>query len=213
MTQQQDPTAGLVMSYLGLRRAVGVVAVLLPFLLLGGKLLIDGPGVPGSVSAFYYTSMRNVLVGLLFMQGTFLLSYRYDRRDTIAAVIAGVAVIGVALFPTQPANPTPTDVAIGVIHLICAGTFFLTTAYFSLFLFTLSDGHPTRRKLQRNVVYRVAGVVILVCLVLQVVTDNLLPRAVVDAVHPVFWLESLAIIAFGVSWLVKGETVLRDDAV
>ena len=52
---------------------------------------------------------------------------------------------------------------------------------------------------------------ILVCLVLQVVTDNLLPRAVVDAVHPVFWLEALAVIAFGVSWLVKGETVLRDD--
>jgi len=211
MTQQQDPTAGLVMSYLGLRRAVGVVAVLLPFVLLAGKLLIDGPGLPGSISAYYYTSMRNVLVGLLFMQGTFLLSYRYDRRDTIAAAIAGVAVIGVALFPTQPINPTPVDVAIGIVHLVCAGTFFLTTAWISLFLFTLSDGSPTRRKLQRNVVYRVAGIVILVCLVLQVVTDNLLPRAIVDTVHPVFWLEALAVIAFGVSWLVKGETVLRDD--
>ena len=210
MTQQQDPTAGLVMSYLGLRRAVGVVAVALPFVLLAGKLLIDGPGLPGSISAYYYTSMRNVLVGLLFMQGTFLLSYRYDRRDTVAAAIAGVAVIGVALFPTQPMNPTPTDVAIGIVHLVCATTFFLTTAYFSLFLFTLSDGSPTPRKLQRNVVYRVAGIVILVCLVLQVGTDNLLPRAVVDAVHPVFWLEALAVIAFGVSWLVKGETVLRD---
>lgn len=211
MTQQQDPTAGLVMSYLGLRRAVGVVAVALPFVLLAGKLLIDGPGLPGSISAYYYTSMRNVLVGLLFMQGTFLLSYRYDRRDTIAAAIAGVAVIGVALFPTQPMHPTPTDVVIGIVHIVCAAVFFLTTALISLFLFTLTDGSPTRRKLQRNVVYRVAGIVILVCLVLQVVTDNLLPRAVVDAVHPVFWLEALAIIAFGVSWLVKGETVLRDD--
>jgi hypothetical protein len=211
MTQQQDPTAGLVMSYLGLRRAVGVVAVALPFVLLVGKLLIDGPGLPGSISAYYYTGMRDVLVGLLVAQGTFLLSYRYERRDTVAAAIAGVAVIGVALFPTQPMHPTPTDVVIGIVHLVCAATFFLTTAYFSLFLFTLSDGSPTPRKLQRNVVYRVAGVVILVCLVLQVVTDNLLPRAVVDAVHPVFWLEALAIVAFGVSWLVKGETVLRDD--
>jgi hypothetical protein len=211
MTQQQDPTAGLVMSYLGLRRAVGVVAVALPFVLLAGKLLIDGPGLPGSISAYYYTSMRNVLVGLLFMQGTFLLSYRYDRRDTIAAAVAGVAVIGVALFPTQPMHPTPTDVVIGIVHIVCAAVFFLTTAWISLFLFTLTDGSPTRRKLQRNVVYRVAGIVILVCLVLQVAADNLLPRAVVDAVHPVFWLEALAVIAFGVSWLVKGETVLRDD--
>ena len=120
MTQQQDPTAGLVMSYLGLRRAVGVVAVALPFVLLAGKLLIDGPGLPGSISAYYYTSMRNVLVGLLFMQGTFLLSYRYDRRDTVAAAIAGIAVIGVALFPTQPMNPTPADEAIGIVHLVCA---------------------------------------------------------------------------------------------
>jgi hypothetical protein len=199
------------MSYLGLRRAVGVVAVALPFVLLAGKLLIDGPGLPGSISAYYYTSMRNVLVGLLFMQGTFLLSYRYDRRDTIAAAVAGVAVIGVALFPTQPMHPTPTDVVIGIVHIVCAAVFFLTTAWISLFLFTLTDGSPTRRKLQRNVVYRVAGIVILVCLVLQVAADNLLPRAVVDAVHPVFWLEALAVIAFGVSWLVKGETVLRDD--
>ena len=26
----------------------------------------------------------------------------------------------------------------------------------------------------------------------------------------VFWLEALAIVAFGVSWLVKGEAILKD---
>lgn len=28
--------------------------------------------------------------------------------------------------------------------------------------------------------------------------------------HPVFWLETLALEAFGFSWLVKGETLWRD---
>jgi hypothetical protein len=32
----------------------------------------------------------------------------------------------------------------------------------------------------------------------------------VAAVHPVFWLESLAIEAFGVAWFVKGRTLLTD---
>jgi hypothetical protein len=32
----------------------------------------------------------------------------------------------------------------------------------------------------------------------------------VTAVKPVFWLESLALWAFGISWFVKGETLFRD---
>ena len=28
--------------------------------------------------------------------------------------------------------------------------------------------------------------------------------------RPVFWLESIAIIMFGISWLVKGEAILAD---
>lgn len=199
------------MGYLWLRRGVGMIGISLPFVLLLGKLLIDGPGLPGSISAYYYTSMRDVLVGLLFAQGTFLLSYRYERSDTIAAALAGIGVIGVALFPTQPPDPTPVDDVVGLVHVVFAATFFLSTAYISYFLFTLSDGTPTPRKLQRNVVYRVSGIVIVVCLVLQIVADNVLPRAVIDAYHPVYWLETVAVVAFGLSWLIKGETFLRDD--
>jgi hypothetical protein len=31
------------------------------------------------------------------------------------------------------------------------------------------------------------------------------------AFNPVFWLETIAILAFGVSWLTKGEAILKDD--
>lgn len=202
----------LVLSYLGLRRAVGYIGIGLPFVLLAGKLLIDGAGLPGSISAYYYTDMRNVLVGALFAVAIFLISYRYDTLDSRAGTLAGVMAIGVALFPTSPADPTAQERLIGTVHLVCAGVFFLTLAFFSYFLFTRTDPTqpPTRRKTQRNVVYRVCGILIVVCLVLSVLADNLFGSALVDALHPAYWLETVAIVAFGVSWLVKGETILRD---
>ena len=30
--------------------------------------------------------------------------------------------------------------------------------------------------------------------------------------HPIFWLEALADMAFGVSWAVKGQVLLKDEA-
>ena len=201
----------LVMSYLDLRRAVGYIGIGLPFVLLIGKLLIQGGPLPGSISAYYYSDMRNVLVGALFAVATFLISYRYDVPDARAGTLAGAMAIGVALFPTAPADPTAQDRLLGAVHLVCAGVFFLTLAYFSYFLFTRTDqADPTSRKRQRNVVYRVCGVLIVGCLVLAALADNLLSTTVVADLHPVFWLESVAIVAFGVSWLIKGETLLRD---
>lgn len=200
----------LVLSYLGLRRAVGYIGIGLPFVLLAGGLLRGGP-LPGSISAYYYTGLRDVLVGALFAVATFLISYRYGSPDTGASTLAGVTAIGAALFPTVPAAPTVQERIVGAMHLTFAGVFFLTLAYFCLFLFTRTDQpEPTRRKAQRNVVYRTCGVLIVACIVLAVLADTLLPRPLVDATHPVFWLESVAIIAFGLSWLVKGETILRD---
>jgi hypothetical protein len=38
----------------------------------------------------------------------------------------------------------------------------------------------------------------------------LLKDTAIAAIKPVFWLESLALWAFGISWFVKGETLWRD---
>ena len=201
----------LVLSYLGLRRAVGYIGIGLPFVLLIGKLLLQGGPLPGSISAYYYSDMRNVLVGALFAVAIFLISYRYDTPDARAGTLAGIMAIGVALFPTSPADPTGQERVIGTVHLVCAAVFFLTLAYFSYFLFTRTgQTEPTPRKKQRNIVYRVCGILIVVCIVLAVLADNLLGTTLVDELHPVFWLESVAIVAFGASWLIKGETILRD---
>jgi hypothetical protein len=137
----------------------------------------------------------------------FLLAYRgYGVADEVAGDIAAVAAVGVALFPTSPVNPSTTQRAIGIAHLVFAAVFFLTLAGFCLFLFTRSRGPRTVRKAHRNRVYYAAGAVILVCLAGIAIGASLLPRSS----HIVLILESAAIVAFGVSWLIKGETILRD---
>lgn len=215
MNQQSGPQDSLVLSYLDLRKAVGIIGFALPFVLALGKILLQGHGIQSSISGYYYTDMRNVFVGSLCAIGVFLMSTRgYDRKDEIAGILACVFAVGVALFPTAPdVGATSQDKLIGKAHLSFATLLFLTFAYFSLVLFTktASDKSPTPRKLQRNTVYRVCGYTILASILLIVVV--LLPsvNSLVEGLTPVFWLESVAVVAFGVSWLVKGETILKDQ--
>ena len=215
MSQQpgcQDP---LVVSYLGLRRAVGVIGVALPFALIIGKLLLQGPGIQSSISSYYYTDMRDVFVGSLCAIGIFLMSCRgYDWRDELAGRLACLFAVGVALLPTTPdIGATSEDAIIGKVHLAFAALLFLTLAYFCLALFTetKSDQTPTPQKLRRNTVYRVCGSTILACIALIAVAALPPVKALVARLEPRFWLESISVFVFGVAWLIKGETILKDS--
>jgi hypothetical protein len=234
--RQSGTERALAMSYLGLRRAVGCIGIGLPFVLVLGKILIEGPGIQGSISAYYYTVMGNVFVGSLCAIGVFLLSYRYKKYDIIASVLAGIFAIGVALFPTAPElAPTATEKAIGTVHVVSAALFFVTLACISLFLFTKTRpdqtlrphkpmeylslfvvtrtkaGQPLNpRKKWRNVIYRICGYTILACIAVMGLVAIPSIRDHVKQWYPVFWLESLAVVAFGSSWLIKGETILKD---
>jgi hypothetical protein len=210
------PESPLILSYLGLRKAVGIIGVALPLVLIFGKILLQGDGIEDSISCYYYTEMRNVLVGSLCAIGVFLISCRgYDVRDAIAGRLACVFAIGVALFPTANCpEAVGANHLISDIHWFCAALLFLTLAYFCLALFTQTDPHkkPTPQKVQRNVVYRICGYVILACILL-IAAGNFVPGAqsAVGKLHPEFWLESIAVISFGIAWLTKGETILRDQ--
>jgi hypothetical protein len=210
-----DSSNTLVLSYLGLRKAIGIIGTSLPFVLAFGKMLLESPGIQSSISAYYYTDMRDVFVGSLCAIAVFLMSYRgYDRRDHLAGDLACAFAIGVALFPTTPeGNATSQTAVIGAIHIICAFSFFLTLAYFSLVLFRKTDPNksPSRRKLQRNMIYTVCGYTILVSIAMIAILALFPHNAPVKKLDPFFWLESLAVVAFGISWLTKGETILKDE--
>lgn len=214
MNQQPASNDSLVLSYLSLRKAIGIIGTALPFVLALGKILLEGPGIQSSISSYYHTGMRDVFVGSLCAIAVFLMSYRgYERKDDIAGDLGCLFALGVALFPTTPdVNPTPEDKVLGALHLSFAASFLLTLTFFSLVLFRKTDPTktPTRRKVQRNAVYTVCGYTMLGCLALIVVAF-MLGDSPVKKLEPVFWLESVAVIAFGVSWLTKGEAILKDE--
>jgi hypothetical protein len=208
--------SSLVISYLTLRTTIGILGTSLPFLVSLGALLIFQTPLQGSLSGYYYTGTRNIFVGTLWAIGFFLFSYRgYERRDDIAGNMACVFALGVSLFPTAPdcGSCSYSHIA-SYLHGIFAGLLFLTLSYFSLALFTKTDARrtPTPRKLQRNRVYKVCGYTMLGCILL-VPPIQLIPgvAVAVDKYDPVFWLEAIAIIAFGISWLTKGEAILSDQ--
>ncbi len=198
-------------SYLTLRRAVGAMGVLLPPVLALGCILMGWcRGLEPSISAYYGTGMRDVMVGTLFAIGWFLFAYRgYDRRDDLAGNLACGFAIAVALFPT-----TSDTSAIRTVHWLAATGLFLVLAYFSLVLFTKTDPAqpPTPRKRLRNRIYKACGVIMLACIALIALYALLPGAAGLASLQPVFWLESAALWAFGVSWFVKGETVFTDHA-
>ncbi|MBM7773294.1 uncharacterized protein YhhL (DUF1145 family) [Actinokineospora baliensis] len=209
-TPTHSPHDTLVHSYLFLRRAIGAIGIGLPVVLVVGNLVL-GDGLRASISGYYYSDVRDVMVGAMCAVGVFLLSYRgYEPIDNVVSNLAALGAVGVAIFPTAPAHPMGGDGLVSTLHLISSVVFFLSLAYFSLVLFRRSDDPtPTPAKIARNRVYLVCGVIMLACLALLATSVFLFDGALAD-LKPALWLESIAILAFGVSWLTKGEAILSD---
>lgn len=203
-------TEGAVLSYLGLRRAVGVIGIALPFVLVAGDLALGGDGLRDSISRYWFSPVRDVFVGSMCAIGVFLYCYRYDRPDRLLANVTGTAAIAVALLPTSPeTGATTAEVVVGRLHLVAAAIFFVGLAVFCLDLFTRGEVRNPR-KAARNRIYRICGWTIIACLVLAALDTAFLPDALAVRWNTLFWLEAVAILAFGVAWFVKGDTVLRD---
>jgi hypothetical protein len=200
-----------------LRRSVGLIGVALPFVLTIGVSVLAGRfTLLGTLSSAYFTGMRDVFVGSLSAIGVFLICYRYTAPDEVATTIAGVLAIGVAMFHPPPDNPVPTTSTarlIGWIHLVSAAGLLLLMAFICLFLFTRNpvETPATMQKRVRHGIYYVTGTVILLSLAAAAYSARL-PVATRDAYKPLFWFESLAVFAFGVAWLVKGETIFKDPS-
>ena len=161
----KDPAS---LSYYVLRKAVGIVALSLPFALALGYIVLTPvatgtlpePRFLESISAYYYTCMGHFFTGALCAIAMFLMcTVGYDGEDEVTGYIASGLALAVAFFPTTPDKPQVTRLedALGWVHQISAAVLFLVLSYFCFFLFTRTDGNPTPRKLKRNKVYRACG--------------------------------------------------------
>ncbi len=214
MLKAPAPKDPIVLSYLALRKAVGAVALALPFAVAIPWALVHH-AILTSISIYYYTGMRNLFVGSLCAIAMFMLCTRgYDRKDEFAGIFSALCAIGVAFFPTAPACcASARQQHIGWIHYSFAALLFLTLAYFCLVLFKMSaENHAlTRRKIQRNMVYTGSGIAILASLALLAAMTLVFHVEYVFArVAPGILFETTSLIAFGCAWLTKGETILKD---
>lgn len=193
-----------IISYLTLRTLIGTLGILLPVLLaIGGFIFSKSFVLKSSISNYYYTPMGNVLVGVLFVLGFFLLTYKgYKSIDNITGSLGFLFALGVALFPCQS-----DFMAVRIVHFASAGLLFSVFVFFSLVLFTKTheDKEPSSGKKNRNVVYWVCGLAMILFLLLIALSFIFLTPDQRNAYKLIFWLESAALWAFGISWLVKGR--------
>lgn len=201
-----------VRSYLIMRVAVGALGIALPLVLvLGEPLLFNGQPFPrGSLSAYYYSGVRELFVGALCAIGVFLVTYKVAERsrENRLSTYAGLAVVLVALFPTGRPGPgvavTPLQLLLGEttverIHFGAAAVFIASLAVISYYF---AKPVPKKGSLPPSFwsrYHRVCASLIVAALILAAVTGitGWLDKGLLIA-------EAVAVWAFGTSWLMKG---------
>jgi len=220
-----------IISYYSMRRAIGVLGITLPFILVAGSSLFgDCQEVQGSISTYYHTNMRNVFVGFNCAVALFLFAYRgHDWMDNLAGYLGCIFVLGVAFLPCTISNPeqpclvtsSTQNPLVGNLHNLSALLYFIILIVYSLLLFpqthmdmvTGEKMFMGRQKRKRNVVYYICGSIMTVSLLLIIAymwfLGNLYPG--LNRFNPVFWLESIVLFSFGITWLTKGQLFFRDE--
>lgn len=210
----------LVVSYLTLRQAIGAVGLLMPFVVKIGGWWFENVTTTGSISAYYYTGMRDVFVSTLVLVGALMACYRSTHVvDTVISVVAGLAAAGIGLFPMAPVFaheilarfPDMDEQRCYLNRGILGYHFIFVTVFFALcfvmitFRFTaFTPAEPAQEMRRRNAIYRVCGVLMLLAfLAIGVLAFR-------KKGESIFWPETVAVVSFGVAWLVKGQTILKD---
>ena len=209
-----------VRSYLLIRLVIGFLGWALPVVVVVGSLVLgDDDPRKDSLSAYYHSGMGDVFVGSLCATALFLLSYMAFERnwDNVFSIVAGVAALGVALLPTrsEEAPLTPVQEALGegvvaALHFTSAGIFILALGAIC-YRFGLGEARrPDRTPAQQargRALHHGCAYAIVVALA-YVLAAAVLPLPGVLDEKALFLGETLAVVAFGVSWFVKG-TELR----
>lgn len=197
-----------IIPYYTLRKLIGFAGILLPLLLFMAKLLVEkSVETEFSISDYYDNGTAgDILVGILFALAFFLVSYKgYAAIDSITANLGCAFALGVALFPT-----TSTNSMVHTLHFVFAGLLFSTFIFFSIYLFRRKEPHPTKQKENRNAVFLTCGIVMITCII-GIALASFVFEIAAAKFHLVFWFESIALFAFGFSWITKAEMVFADN--
>ncbi len=213
----------LLYSYYRIRKIIGILGIALPILVFVfyGDLL-------SSISHYYYTRSVVFFTSILFAFGLFLISYKgyeLDKdteiiSDNVITHIGGIAVLLVIFFPTSCIDSNNDEIytmclsedyplfghnskITSTIHFICAGIFLFSMGYMSIFRFSKGE------KQMNNKVYKICGYTIWISIgiiLIEFIVQKFYAGFYLTD-YDVYFLETIAVFAFGISWLVKGEAI------
>jgi hypothetical protein len=181
---------------------VGVIALSL------GNLTAAFAGAPlSSISASYYAGgwAQSIFVGFLFATASFLIAYNgQSAGELVASKVAGVAALGVALFPCDCDGHPPL---VPYVHYTSAAVLFSILTYFCYCFFkrAWAKGHPQAKA--RAMIYAGCGAAMVVSL-LTLVFDHI-GGGSLTRLDPflTFHCEYASLTAFGVSWLTASRVL------
>lgn len=190
-----------IFDYKALRLMVGIIAFAMPFLV---TLIARTP--LASISASYYTDARDFFVGLLFVVGALMLAYNgHATQEAWASKIAAVCALIVALFPTSKACGASSLTS--VVHFSAAVLLFIILAYFCFGPFRANTKGRGGKKGVRAKLYFACGCVMVICMLVGLVGKLVLSCATMEAWNVIYWVEAIALGAFGVAWIVAGKVI------
>ncbi len=181
----------------------------------------DNP-LKSSISDYYYSTVGGIFTGTLSAVALFMFSYRgYPQRDeelipsdSFMTNLAGVCALGAVIFPASSDFCLSDNIRsfvsseiIGYAHYIFAGFFLMTLSLISLFNFRRSGKVEDFGKMPSHDFYKYCGLIMLSSLVLILIYSLSLKGnfPVLERYNITFILESIALLAFGLSWLKKGS--------
>lgn len=171
---------------------------------------------PDSISCTWYCPQCVTPFMIILGAASILLMFYdgYDKTDDIINTIGSIFGLGICLFPCKyfseiaPAYvgtfSIPPTIS-GRMHNLCALGFFLILALNSLFQFTKSSGIMTQNKRKRNIIYKACGIVMLASLAVVPVISIIEAVTQIRCWGVVWFVQMIALFAFGISWITKAN--------
>lgn len=214
--QYADFTQSMYESYLAIRKAIGILGMSLPLLIILLGALIHQQ-TADSLSGYYHTSLRDLFVAILFGAGLLLIVYQGDNlTDKYLTTAAGILAILTVVFPTKVSGPESeiaNNMMLGIFqlqasvswicHIVFALSFFLVMSFICLFRFTRHRSNSPNERIRLDFQYKVCGLFILAGAIFSV-TVKVFFRSYMQF-YPVLVVESISLGAIGYGWFLKGN--------